>query len=302
LTVIANPVVAELMLHHPHCDQLLVLDKRGKHRGLGGFLRFCGELSRQRFDGAILLQNALEAAVMATLARIPRRAGYSTDGRGWLLTHPVPVRRHTKRLHHVEYYLAMLHSVGITGGDGLLRLACSAVERSRVRQSLGAGPWLAVNPGAAYGSAKRWAPQRFAAVATTLAAEFGLRVLILGAPQEAAVGEEVTAAMHGQPLNWVGKTSVREMMAALLHCRLLLTNDSGPMHVAAALGVPVVAIFGPTDPTTTSPFTSRARIVRRPVACAPCLLRHCPGDHQCMEEVTVEEVLNAARTVLGENA
>lgn len=298
VVVAANPVVAELLRHHPACDRLLRYDKKGVHGGLGGLLRFCREIRRERFDLAILFQNAIEAAIMTTLARIPRRAGYTTDGRALLLTHRVWGWRRARRRHHTQYYLTMLAGLGITGGSGRLHLCCTPEERAWAGQRLGDGCWVAVNPGATYGSAKRWPPERFAAAADLIAADFSARILILGGPNEAAIGREVAAGMHTHPLNLAGRTSVRELMALLSQCRLLVTNDSGPMHVAAAFDVPIVAIFGSTDHTTTSPLSPSCRIVRQPTACAPCLKTECPTDHRCMTAVTVPQVVEAARSLL----
>ena len=298
IVVAANPLVAQLFSHHPDCDRVLVYDRKGAHQGLGGFFKFVGELRRERFDLAILLQNAVEAAILAALAGIPRRAGYRSDGRGLLLSHGVPVGAAEKRLHHTDYYLRMLSGVGIVGETGPLQLACTAQEIAEAEARLGGGQWLAVNPGAAYGSAKRWIPQRFAEVADRLAETHGLRVLLTGGPSEIEIGRDIAQAMTHQPLNLIGQTQVREMMALLSRCRLMITNDSGPMHVAAAFGVPLVAVFGPTDHTTTSPLSERARIVRKPVDCAPCLLRQCPTDHRCMEAIKVADVLAAAEELL----
>ena len=123
----------------------------------------------------------------------------------------------------------------------------------------------------------------------------GARVVLTGGPGEAEIGRDIGKAMTIKPLNLIGQTSVRELMAILNHCRLVVSNDSGPMHIAAAFGVPLVAIFGPTDHTTTSPRTDSCRIVRHSVDCAPCMLRECPIDHRCMTGVTAEAVLAAAR-------
>jgi heptosyltransferase-2 len=295
IVVIANPLVAELFRYHPYCDRVLVYDKKGAHRGLKGLLRFCGMLRRERFDLAILLQNAVEAAVMAFLARVPRRAGYGTDGRALLLTHSVPVGVTERRLHHTRYYLGMLEALAIRGGDGALRLACTDAELAWAREQLGGGMPVVINPGAAYGSAKRWYPERFAEVGNRLAAEFGARIVLTGGPGEMEIGRDIAAAMDVAPLNLIGKTSVRQMMAVLSLCRLVVTNDSGPMHVAAAFGVPIVAVFGPTDHTTTSPLAVNCRIIRKEVDCAPCLLRQCPTDHRCMEAIGVEDVMAGVR-------
>ena len=298
IVVAANPLVAQLFSYHPDCDRVLVYDRKGIHRGAGGFLKFVAELRRERFDLAILLQNAVEAAFLAALAGIPRRAGYRSDGRGLLLSHGVVVGAAEKSLHHTDYYLRMLAGVGIVGDAGPLQLACTAEEIAEAQARLGEGEWLAVNPGAAYGSAKRWIPQRFAEVADRLAEAHGLRVLLTGGPGEVEIGRDIEKAMTHPPLNLIGQTKVREMMALLSRCRLMITNDSGPMHVAAAFGVPLVAVFGPTDHTTTSPLSERARIVRKPVDCAPCLLRQCPTDHRCMEAIEVADVLAAAEELL----
>lgn len=299
ITVAANPLVAELFRVHPFCDRVMVFDKKGEHRGVGGLLRFAAALRRERFDLAILFQNAVEAAFMAALAGIPRRAGYRTDGRGLLLTHGVPAGEGERRLHHTAYYLKMLKELGIAGGEGRLILTCTPGEVEEARRTLGPGSWVAVNPGAAYGSAKRWIPSRFAEVADRLVHEFGVKVVLTGGPGEAEIGRDIEAAMAAPSLNLIGRTSVRQLMAVLSCCRLAVTNDSGPMHVAAAFGVPIVAVFGPTDHTTTSPLSDSCRIVRKETDCAPCLLRQCPTDHRCMEAITAQDVLRQARELLG---
>jgi len=298
ITVAANPLVAELFDFHPDCDQVLRFDKHLAHHGFGGFRRFCQVLRKERFDLAIFLQNAFEAAFMAVLAGIPRRAGYRTDGRGILLTHGVAAVDKKHGMHHVDYYLHMLRQLGMSGGSGSLRLALAPAEKAWATERLGPGDWVAVNPGASYGSAKRWFPERFAAVADGLADEFGIKVVLTGGPGESEIGRDIEQSMKVAPLNLIGSTSVRELMAILAHCRLVVTNDSGPMHVAAAFATPIVAVFGPTDHTTTSPASDNCRIVRQSVDCAPCMLRECPTDHRCMERISADAVLDAARSLL----
>ncbi len=300
IVLVANPLVAKLFASHPYCDRVLVFDKRGAHSGIGGFLRFCRLLRAERFDAAILLQKAFEAALMSALALIPRRLGYATDARAALLSHSMPLTDEVRCQHHTEHYLHLLRSFGIEGGDGQQRLEVTQEEYAWAKAQLGEGIWFAINPGAAYGSAKRWIPERFAAVADELAERFGARILLTGGPAETEIGSDIAGAMKVEPLNFIGKTSVREMMALLSRCSLVVSNDSGPMHVAAALGIPIVAIFGPTDHTTTHPLSQMHRIVRKPLHCAPCLKRVCPTDHRCMEAVTAAEVVEAARELLGE--
>lgn len=300
IAVLANPLTAPLFQPHPAVDEVFVYDRKGRHSGIGGRLALAAELRRHGFDLAILLQNALDAAVIAWLARIPGRMGFATDGRGFLLTHPVRVDLSVRRLHHVDYYLHMLKQFGISGSDRRLALTVSAEEEAFVAGFLashGIAPddtLLAINPGASFGSAKRWYPERFAKVADELSLRWGERVVIIGGPGETAIAAEIEAAMERGCLNLAGRTNLRELMALLKRCDFMITNDSGPMHVAAALGVPVAAIFGPTDHTTTSPWTNRAVIVRSETDCAPCLKRGCPTDHRCMTSVTVEQVVEAA--------
>jgi heptosyltransferase-2 len=219
--------------------------------------------------------------------------------RGALLTHAVPCGQAERRLHHTSYYLQLLRTCGIHGGDGKLCLTCTDAEKEWASALLEHDDgWVAFNPGASYGSAKRWFPDRFAAVADALVDACSARIVITGGPGELELGNDIEAAANSACLNLVGKTSVRQMMAVLSRCRLMITNDSGPMHVAAALGVPVVALFGPTDHTTTSPMAPAHRIVRKAADCAPCLKRACPSDHRCMTALTVEDVLEAARSLM----
>lgn len=305
ISLLAKPLVAELFRHHPDVDDVLVYDRPGRHDGVIGRLRMAGELRRRRFDAAILLQNAFDAALLAFLAGIPARKGYATDGRKALLTDPVPLTPEILARHEVEYYLCLLERVGIPRpSPAELRVAVTAEERAEMAGRLAplgidrGAPILAINPGAAYGSAKRWYPDRFAAVADALSEEWGAAVALTGSPAEAALAGEIEAAARTGVVNLAGKTTVREMMALLSLSSFLVTNDSGPMHIGAALGVPLVAIFGPTDWRRTSPWTDRARVVRADVDCSPCMLRECDRGHECMLGVTAEMVIDAARDLL----
>lgn len=298
IVLLANPVVSELMSGHPSCDRVIVYDKKGVHGGMRGLIRLCSGLARERFDMALLFQNAIEAAIIARLARIGIRAGYRTDGRGLLLTHAVPVTKEVLTLHHTEYYLNLIENLGIPPTSRKLRLFCTPEEKRRARLRLGGGNWAAINPGAAFGSAKRWYPERFAQVADFIAYKYKFNILLLGGKNEEQIGSEIEGKMASPALNLIGKTTVRELMALISEMELMVTNDSGPMHVAAAFDRPVAALFGPTDHTTTSPVCSHFRIVRHETECAPCLKRQCPEDHRCMSAISVEQVIAAVRDLL----
>ncbi|GAB4241031.1 MAG: lipopolysaccharide heptosyltransferase II [Deltaproteobacteria bacterium] len=305
IVLLARPLVAELFRHHPDVDEVWVYERPGRHEGAWGRLRLAGEIRRRRFDGALLLQNAFDAALIAFLGRIPERAGYPTDGRRMLLTSPVPLPPGILERHEVEYYLCLLDGLGIPRPEpASLKLVVTEEERMGMADRLASlgiekgAPILAVNPGATYGSAKRWYPDRFAAVADALSEEWGSKVVVLGAGAEAQLAGEIEKAMTSRPVNLAGETTVREMMALLSLSSFLVTNDSGPMHVGAALGVPLVAIFGPTDRRRTSPWTPLARVVRVDVDCSPCRRRVCDRGHECMLGVTPGMVIAAAKELL----
>ena len=158
---------------------------------------------------------------------------------------------------------------------------------------------IGINPGSTYGPAKRWLPERFAGVGKRLVNEHKARILLFGQGEEKHLSDFIAGRIGENCLNLAGKTTLARLAALLERCDLLLTNDTGPMHIAAALGVPVVAVFGPTDPRTTAPAGEKHIIVRKPVACSPCLKRKCPTDHQCMKAISVEDVFNAVLKLLG---
>ncbi|MFY9270200.1 MAG: lipopolysaccharide heptosyltransferase II [Candidatus Manganitrophaceae bacterium] len=311
ITLLAKPPVAALFEHHPDIDRLLIYESSGRHAGLGGFFRLVRTVREGRFDLAFLLQNAFEAALIAAAAGIPERVGYAADGRRFLLTKALSKKE--APLHQREAYLRLI---------GLVRKAPSEDGRSeegdrfQVSESapylvitekeqeaaadllLAEGvvrwePVIGINPGAAYGSAKRWAPERFAAVADRLAEQYRAKIVLFGGPGEVSIAEEIQRNMASPAVVLAGKMSVRMMMALIARCRLFITNDSGPMHVAAALGVPLVAVFGPTNPDATGPAGKENRIVQNKVDCAPCRHRECPIDHRCMEGISVDAVIAA---------
>ncbi len=302
ITVAAKPLVAELFRHHPDVDEVVVYDKDGRHAGASGMLRMAAELRRLRFDAAVLFQNAIDAAILSYLAGVRERMGYATDGRRLLLTRPVTVTDEVMSLHHAEYYLFLLRELGVSRPLApRLSLRVTDEEITSMRSRLAdlgipeGKTVVGINPGATYGSAKRWYPDRFAKVADALSEEWDACVVLMGSVPEMPLSADIEAAMGRKPVNLAGRTTVRELMALLASCSFLVTNDSGPMHIGAAFGVPIVAIFGPTDWSKTSPWTDKARVVRVDVDCSPCKLRECDRGHECMLGVTAEMVIDAAR-------
>jgi heptosyltransferase-2 len=303
IVVLAKGWVAGLFREHPAVDRVLEYRPEGEHGGIFGLVRLAQAVRALEVDLALILPNSFEAALVPWLAGIPRRVGCVSDGRGLFLTHGLPRKGEGAR-HQVHHYLRIVRAVGAEG-DGVPRLDIVPAAREAAEGLLHAAgigaedPILSLNPGAIYGSAKQWGLERFAAASDLLAGAWGTRTVLVGSQRETALLEAVAQTMRTPAVVLGGKTDLPTLAALLARSRLLLTNDTGAMHVAAAAGTPVLAIFGPTDAEATGPLGVRARIVRRPVPCSPCLLRECPIDHRCMTAVTVEEVVEAARELLG---
>ena len=306
IALLVKPAVADLFAGHPALTRVLTYDSMGRHAGLSGKWVLSGQLRRQGFDLAVLLQNAFEAAFLTFLAGVPRRYGYATDARSLLLSDPVAVPDRRMLVHQVRYYWDLLKPLGLTGDPPTPELVVFPEEEQAMAGRFAQGGLTAtdvvvgINPGSTYGGAKRWLPERFAEVTERLcrticeSREQQVSVVIFGAKGEERLGHEIAARLPSRSLVLSGATTIRELMAAVKRCSMLFTNDTGPMHIASAFQVPVVAIFGPTDWRTTAPFGSAHAIVRQPVDCAPCLLRECPIDHRCMTRVSVDQVYEAA--------
>jgi heptosyltransferase-2 len=300
ILVLARPWVAELYEDLPDLDGRLTYDPRGADRGFRGFLAAASRVRAERFDACLLLPNAFRAALFVRIAQVRERWGYATESRGLLLTRSVPPAPRPFGRHQAYYYLELLAGLGFETGEPDLALRASSCLRDRARALLaGAGwdgtrPLLGVHPGATGSRSKLWPAERFAAACERLSAGSGARVVVLGGADEHELSRRVADSLSEPPLMLQGRTSLGELMGVLSELSLFLTNDSGPMHLAAALGTPTVAVFGPTDPRETGPFSGKARVVREAVECSPCLYRDCPIDHRCMDRVSTDRVLEAA--------
>ena len=296
ITILARPYVAFIYKDQQVCDSMMFVDY--KHD-------MVGEIRTRKFDVALLLQNAFEAAWFAWRTGIPERIGYARDGRSFLLTKAVPVPKPGEILSHEQYYylelLRRANWLDSLPNESFITLNVSEENRQRAAEFLlfnGAKPGnlrVAIGAGASYGSAKCWPPDRFAELANRLQDHSGVDVILYGTRAEAPVSSAIAAGMHRAPIDLTGKTAINDLPALLSQCHLFIGNDSGAMHVAAAVGLPVVAVFGPTDPLGTAPVTPRCSIVQEKPYCNPCFLRRCPTDHRCMTRVTPEAVEAAAR-------
>lgn len=300
ISILANPMVGEIFSHHNWVDQVITFDRKNRHKGGLGRFRLAQELRKESFDMAIILPNSFDSALVPWLAGIPVRLGKSSDGRGFMLTGRYRPAKGKPVIHEVGYYLNLVRHFGISGQTVNPCIFTTANEDSLAAERLAAygiaadDMLIGINPGAAFGSAKRWYPERFTEVAQRLAEKWSARIVIFGGPAETEIAADIKNRFDGNAFNLAGKTTVRELMALIKRCNFFITNDSGPMHVAAAFGVPLTAIFGSTDHATTSPYTDKAVIVRKDVHCAPCKLRECPTDHGCMTAVTANDVVEAS--------
>ncbi len=257
------------------------------------------QVRAERFDHAILLPNSLDAAWFAWRAGVPERWGYARDGRTPLLTRAIRVPRAGEiPEHQAYYYLELLRRLGFA--ERWPPPEEFVLPRTRERDRLKAlgvscrGVVVGLNPGAAYGTAKRWLPARYSELGRRLAREKGAEIVLFGAESERALAEEIAREIGSGAVSTAGRTSMADFLALASGVDLFITNDNGTMHVAAVMGTPVLAVFGSTDERATSPIGPRARVFKKPVPCSPCLLRHCPVDHRCMREISVNEVFEAS--------
>jgi heptosyltransferase-2 len=310
IAILAHPYIADIYRDQQVSNSLITYDRKGAHAIFSGRERLAGELRAQKFDIALLLQNAFDAAWIAWRAGIPQRIGYARDARTLLLTKSVAVPRPGEiPAHEKFYYLELLRRAGWIEAlpeESTITLNVPEQSRRRAAEFLvvsGARPAamrIAVGAGASYGSAKCWPADRFAEVLSHLQQQIDADVILFGTIAEVRVSTAIASGMPRPPINLTGRTEVADLPALFSECHLFIGNDSGAMHVAAAVGLPVVAVFGPTDPQGTAPVTPKCTIVQQRPYCSPCFLRRCPTDHRCMTAVTPFMVESAARLWLSE--
>lgn len=326
LAVAARAPVAPLFTLVRGVDEILTIEPAGGLRDLAAGRRnraiTRARLRAGAYDAALLLPNSFHAAWLVRRAGIPARWGYRADLRGRLLTRAVP--KPAAAVHQAEYYAHLVRALGAPATPLTAALDVPGDARRRAEGLLtpqgGGRPLAGFAPGAASGPAKRWPPDRVGAVAAALAREEGLLPVFIGAPGDVPAVRQAIAAYHraagsgaAPVVDLAGRTDLVTMAAVLAACRVVVSNDSGAMHVAAAVGTPVVALFGPTDERATAPLpyagpaggtprdpatsARRVAVIAGDAWCRPCHLRVCPLDHRCMERIGVERVTAAASSL-----
>ncbi|MCX7050009.1 MAG: lipopolysaccharide heptosyltransferase II [Candidatus Sumerlaeota bacterium] len=308
ITLACRPWVAPVFEHSPDVDEVLPINDKGM-RGLVATAR---RLRQGRYDLGVLFPNSLGSAMALRLGGVGRRVGYNLDGRGLFLSDAIPVTPDILARHMVEYYLNILGALldwekaekklVLVAGDKERREIQSVLERLGFdgRNEKGAAaPLIGVNPGATNGTAKRWLPERYAALSGFLVREHAARILVTGSEAEAEMARSVAAqAKEPKVVSVAGDLSLAQFIALTERLALFITNDSGAMHIAAAMGAPVVAVIGATDWRRTAPWSDKATIIRKELACAPCMLKECPSEHECMKAIQIMDVLKAAERLL----
>jgi len=293
VTVLVKAKLAEYWKRVPEVDEIIAIEA-------GDSVFSVARKIRGKFDAAVILPNSIRTGLEAWLAGIPRRIGYPAKGRRWLLNQLIlpPKKKAAAKpaTHQVHHYLEIARRLGaeVGGGDPSTFFDPPALA-STARPRQGGPIRIGLCPGAEYGPAKRWFPERFAEVANAVSRHRDCEWVLFGVGGDAAVGAEIVAKLEGSVkiTNLIGKTTLGELIDRLAECHLLLSNDTGTMHLAAALGVPTVSVFGSTEPRLTAPLGPGHRILRHQVECSPCFLRECPLDFRCMKAITADETAAA---------
>ena len=306
MAMMVRPACRDVVVGNPALNEVILYEKEGAHRSIRGTIRFARELRRYDFDTALVLHPSNRSHWIPWLARIPVRIGYARKS-GWLLTHRVPHRKQEGKKHEAVYTLELLAGFGLTPPRPQPFVPVSPDARQRVERLLQealiqpSDRLVAIHPSASCVS-KRWMPERFAQVADRLVAAQGIRICLVAGESDAGYANQVAQAMQQPTLNFAGRLTIGELAALLQRCRLLISNDSGPVHVAAAVGTPVVDIFGRNQqglsPQRWGPLGEGHVILHKEVGCVTCLAHHCDIGFLCLTSLEVGEVYRAAVTVL----
>jgi heptosyltransferase-2 len=267
--------------------------------------RSARSLRSHGFDIGLLLTNSFSSALHFYQAKIPERWGYKKDLRSVFLSRSIPAPKKEVVRHQVEYYLDLVSALGFERIPPRLQLPLNEGENEKATAYLNSTgrtpsrPLVVFSPGASYGPAKRWPASSFAELGKLLLTRCDADLAVIGSANESDLAEEISSGLSQKPMILTGKIPLRLTAAVIKQAELFITNDSGPMHMANALGIPTVAIFGPTDPRRTGPFQEPSSVLKKDVPCSPCLYRVCPFDHPCMKMIHPRDVLEAGERYLG---
>jgi heptosyltransferase-2 len=299
LAILIPSYLVDLWKTFPYVDEIIPFQKK---EGIGSIwedLNLSQSLKERNFDLAVILPRSFRSAFHIFLARIPIRIGYQSEGRSLFLTHGIRRTKEILKGHRIHYYRKLVEFLGETEGLPSPKIFLREEDRrwaDGVLKDLGIPEGkllIGINPGATFGLAKCWYPDRFGKLGKRLAEKWEARILLFGKEEERPIVDEILHYLGTDGIDLTGKTGLLQLAALLERCTLLVTNDTGTMHMAAAVGSPVAALFGSTPPLATGPWGEGHVVVRRDVPCSPCWKRICPKDHRCMDLITVDEVEKA---------
>ena len=306
IAVLVRPYAREVVEGNPYIDEVITYDKSEKEKGLFGKIMFIVGLRNKKFDLAIILHPKNSSHILAYLAGIPKRLGYDKK-LGIFLTKKIP---HTKQYglkHEIDYALGLLRYIGIESSDKSLHVPVNKSSEERIKGIFDKNgisqndPVITIHPAASCRS-RRWKLERFVKVSDVLAKKYGARIIIISGPDDKAMGDRVAELMKSRALNLSGKTSVSDIVSILRRSKLLISNDSGPVHISCAVGTPVISIFGRNDrglsPERWGPVGSRDIALHKDVGCEICLAHNCKLGFKCLDMISVADVLLAGERIL----
>ncbi|MFW6139996.1 MAG: lipopolysaccharide heptosyltransferase II [Acidobacteriota bacterium] len=293
LTIVAKNWVKDIFLNLEFVDDIIVIPDKNDLKSLAAAAK---ELKKHKFDVGLLLTNSFGSALLFYMAGIPERWGYKKEGRQILLTKSVSNKNHRKQIHQIQYYQNIISGLGLETIPPEMHLSVTQKEKDLANEfllSFDINPQkkrVILNPGAFYGPSKRWPVSKYRNLAEILQRKFNPNLIIIGSSAEVELANSISAHLGKNPINLAGKTTLRMLTGVISLTDVVVSNDSGPMHLSNALGIPVVALFGPTIPAATRPFHQPYKVIKKEVPCWPCSYRECPYDHQCMLKITPQEV------------
>ena len=302
ISILISPSTREIVEGNPNIDEILIDDRKGSHNGFLGFWRLVREIKNKKFDVAFVYHTKKRTNLICFISRIPQRIGYQNDKFGFLLTQKIPDTRPLGNKHEAQYCLDVLKAVGIENENKkpviVVKKEFEAwADRFLYDHGLSREEKLvAIHPGASCIS-KRWIPERFGEVADQIISLHHCKVVLVGASENKPIVTNLLSRMKNKVIDATGQTSVGQMAAILKRCQLLISNDSGPVHVAVALGVPVISIFGRNQaglsPMRWGPLGDKDIVLHKEVGCPVCLAHNCQINFKCLDEIKTSEVLEA---------
>ncbi len=304
IIVISNRGCGEVLKNNPNVNDIWIMNEK---ENWTSFLKAAKKIKECKVDIGILFPNSFSSALLLYLGKVKRRVGYNRDGRGILLSDKIKLTPERLTKHQVDYYLDVLNPLEdpkstekwddeFTKEKSKLEIFVTDKERQLLEEYLKSkhvslnNTIVAINPGGAFGSSKRWFPDRFGKVADFLAQKYDARIFITGSPKENEIFQEIQKSCKYPLIDSTMDMDLRLLCAFLEKCKLLITNDSGSMHIGAAINCPIISIFGPTDPNLTAPYNEKSVVVYRKTDCSPCFLKICPIDHKCMSDIQVQDI------------